>query len=241
MKSSKEYSHKKKKFPVKADRIIIKFRKTISFRIISKTTVNRKGKALTKMEHCHKYLPWKLLRLLKVIFSGVFQRFISTDKQVFNISNKVTSIVLIDAFMIIYRSSHRRLLKVSQKSQESTCTRASILRTLWCKKEDGNDDVGTWKSVHYACAKSRKILWKNSVARDGHEKVSCDVIMKTCNIWSKILVILAIYGIKILTIFTVENHTTFSEFIFKDWAFIKCFVCFFGLFTFFASKQGRVR
>ena len=48
---------KKKKFPVKADRIIIKFRKTISFRIMRKITVNRKDKALIKMELRHRYVP----------------------------------------------------------------------------------------------------------------------------------------------------------------------------------------
>ena len=101
MKSQQKHRHKKKKFPVKADRIIIKFRKTISFRIMRKITVNRKDKALTKMELRHRYVPWKLLRFLTVIFNGVFQKFISTDRQIFNISNKVTS-------MIIYRSSHRR-------------------------------------------------------------------------------------------------------------------------------------
>ena len=66
-----------------------------------KITVNRKDKALTLMELRHRYVPWKLLRFLTVIFNGVFQKFISTDRQIFNISNKVTS-------MIIYRSSHRR-------------------------------------------------------------------------------------------------------------------------------------
>ena len=66
-----------------------------------KITVNRKDKALTKMELRHRYFPWKLLRFLKVILNGVFQKFISTDKQILNISNKVTSIVLLDAFMIL--------------------------------------------------------------------------------------------------------------------------------------------
>ena len=94
-------SHKKKKFPAKTDKIIIKFRKTISFRIMSKITVNCEGKALTKMEFRQRYLPWKLLRYLKAILKGVFQQIISTDKQIFNISNNVSSIV-------IYRSSHRR-------------------------------------------------------------------------------------------------------------------------------------
>ena len=105
--------------------------------------------------------------------------------------------------------------------------------TLRSEKEDGNVDVGTWKSVHDACAKSRKTLLLSSVARDGREKVSCDVLMKTCNILSKIMVILDIHGITVLTIFTAEYHTTFFEFILKDWACIKCFACFFGLITIF--------
>ena len=117
----------------------------------------------------------------------------------------------------------------------------SAVRTLRSEKEGSNVDVGTWNSVHYTCAKSRKTLFQSSVARDGREKVSCDVLIKTCNILSKIMVVLDIHGIKVLTIFTVKYHTTFFEFILKDWACIKCFACFFGLFTFFASKQCRVR
>ena len=116
-----------------------------------------------------------------------------------------------------------------------------IIRTLGPENEDGNVDVGTWKSVHFACAESRKTLLQSSVARVGRGKVSCDVLIETCNILSKIMVILDIYGIKVLTIFTVEYHTTFFEFILKDWACINCFPCFFGLFTFFVSKQCRVR
>ena len=58
------------------------------------------------MELHHSCLPYKLLRFLKVILHGVVQKFIWADKQIFNISNKVTSVVSIDAFMIIYRSSH---------------------------------------------------------------------------------------------------------------------------------------
>ena len=107
------------------------------------------------------------------------------------------------------------------------------VRTLWSENKDGILYVGTWKSAHYACAKSRKPLLESSVARDGREKVSCDVLMKTCNILSKIMVVLDIYGIKVLTIFTVEYHTTFFEFILKDWACIKCFACLFDFFTFF--------
>ena len=44
-------------FPVKADRIIIKFRKSISFRIMRKISGNHKEKALTKMELHHRYVP----------------------------------------------------------------------------------------------------------------------------------------------------------------------------------------
>ena len=71
---------------------------------------------------------------------------------------------------------------------------------------------------------------------------SCDVLMKTCNILFKIMVILDIHGTKVLTIFTVEYHTTFFDFILKDWACIKCFACFLVcLLFFFASNQCRVR
>ena len=79
---------------------------------------------------------------------------------------------------------------------------------------------------------------ESSVARDERKKVSCDVLMKTCNILSKIMVTLDIHGIKVLTIFTVEYHTTFFEFILKDWACVKCCACFFfGLCTFSASNS----
>ena len=67
---------------------------------MSKITVSRKHKALTKMELLHRYLSWKL-GFYKIILNGVFQNFISTNKQIFDISNKFTSIV-------IYRSSHWR-------------------------------------------------------------------------------------------------------------------------------------
>ena len=75
--------------------------------------------------------------------------------------------------------------------------RENQLRTLQSENEDGNLDVGTWKSVHFACAKLRKTILESSVARDGREKVICDVLMKTCNILSKIMVILDIHGIKV--------------------------------------------
>ena len=57
MESSQKHSHKKKMFPVKADRIMRKFRKTMSFRTMRKITVNRKDKALTKMELRQRYMP----------------------------------------------------------------------------------------------------------------------------------------------------------------------------------------
>ena len=40
-------------FPVKVHRIIIKFHKTISFKIMNKITENRSDKSLTKMELYH--------------------------------------------------------------------------------------------------------------------------------------------------------------------------------------------
>ena len=60
--------------------------------------------------------------------------------------------------------------------------------------------------------KSGKTLLQSSVAGDGCEKVRFDVLMKTCNILSKIMVISHIHGMKVLTIVTVEYHTIFFEF-----------------------------
>ena len=48
---------------------------------MSKITVNYKDKVWTKMELCHRYLPWKLVRFLKVILNDVFQKVISTDNK----------------------------------------------------------------------------------------------------------------------------------------------------------------
>ena len=103
-----------------------------------------------------------------------------------------------------------------------------------------------WRRCMKICIlRMRKIkenpLGKFCCTGDGREKVSWDVLMKTCNIFSKIMLILDMNGIKVLTIFTVEYHTTFFEFILKDWACIQCFAWFFGLFTFFAPKLYRVR
>ena len=53
---------------------------------MSKATVNRKVKGVTEMELRHRYLPWKFL---KVILNSDFQKFISTDKQIFNIQNRI--------------------------------------------------------------------------------------------------------------------------------------------------------
>ena len=78
----------------------MKFRKTI--RIMSKITVNRKDKALTNMELRHRYLPEKFyfLKLFSVVSS---KKFMSINKQIVKISNKVTG-----NSIAIYRSSHRR-------------------------------------------------------------------------------------------------------------------------------------
>ena len=61
---------------------------------------NDKDKGLTRTELRHRHSPWKLPRFLKVILDGI-QKFISTDKKNFNVSNKVPSISSIDAFIII--------------------------------------------------------------------------------------------------------------------------------------------
>ena len=99
---------------------------------MSKIIVKRKGKALTKMELRHRYLPWKLLRFLKVFLNGVFQKLFSTDKQIFNISNKVTSIVFMLLWSYTEAATGRVLwekvfLETAQKSHENTCARVSIL------------------------------------------------------------------------------------------------------------------
>ena len=70
-----------------------------------------------------------------------------------------------------------------------------LLRTLRSETEDGDVDVGIWKSVHYACAKSGKTRMQSSVAWGGHEKVRLDNLMKIYTIFSKIMVILDIYGV----------------------------------------------
>ena len=57
LKVNKNIATRKKDFAVKVHRIIIKFRKTVSFRIMNKITVNRKYKGLTKTEPRDRYLP----------------------------------------------------------------------------------------------------------------------------------------------------------------------------------------
>ena len=91
--------------------------------------------------------------------------------------------------------------------------------------------------------KSGKTLLQSSVAGDGCEKVRFDVLMKTCNILSKIMVILQIYGMKVLTIFTVEYHTIFFEFTLNlnTEPILSVLYVYIGFYTFFASKQCRVR
>ena len=77
----------------------VTFHKTISFRIMSKITVSHKDKALARMELHRRYLPRKLLTFWEIILDGVFQNFFSTDKSIFKVSNKVTSIASIDALV----------------------------------------------------------------------------------------------------------------------------------------------
>ena len=86
----------------------VKFGKIISFRIISKITVNCKGKAFTRLERHHRHFPWKLLSFGK-LFWMVFQNFISTDTVIFKVGNKVASIASIDAFIII---SYQDIMRV---------------------------------------------------------------------------------------------------------------------------------
>ena len=92
------YSKLNKNIVIRKKYFLIKVCRIISFRIMSKITVNRKEKGLNKTEI---YLPWKLPRFLKVILDGAFRKFISKNKKKFNVSNKVTSIVSVDAFIII--------------------------------------------------------------------------------------------------------------------------------------------
>ena len=69
---------------------------------MSKITVKRKDKDLIRTELRHRYLLWKLPRYLKVIPDGVFKKITSTDKNIFNVSNKVTSAASVEAFIIRY-------------------------------------------------------------------------------------------------------------------------------------------
>ena len=71
------------------------------FRIMSKITVNHKDKALARTELRHIYLPWKLPRFWEIILNSVFQNFISTDKNIFKVGNKVFSIASIDVFITL--------------------------------------------------------------------------------------------------------------------------------------------
>ena len=80
----------------------VKFLKIISFRIVSKITVNHKNKALTsRSELRHRYLSWKLPRPWESILNDVFQNFISIEKNIFKVGNKVTSIAPANTFILI--------------------------------------------------------------------------------------------------------------------------------------------
>ena len=58
---------------------------------MSKITVNRNHKSSNRAQP----------GFIKVIPDAAFQKLISTDKRIFNVSNKVTSIASIDVFIII--------------------------------------------------------------------------------------------------------------------------------------------
>ena len=92
-----------------SERASAKFRKIISLRIISKFTVNRKDKPLARTELRHRHLPWKLPRIWETILNGVFQKFVSTDKNIFEVGKNVTSIASIDAFTKISGNIFMRL------------------------------------------------------------------------------------------------------------------------------------
>ena len=75
---------------------------TASLVKVYRVKVSAKDKGLTRKKLRHRYLPWKLLRVLKVLLDCVFQTFITADKNIFNISNKIISIVSVDAFTLIW-------------------------------------------------------------------------------------------------------------------------------------------
>ena len=76
---------------------LVRVHRIISFKIISRITVKRKNKGLTRKEPCHIYLPWNFLRFLKVVLDGVLQKFITAGTKMVNVSNKISSITSIDA------------------------------------------------------------------------------------------------------------------------------------------------
>ena len=78
------------------------------FKVMGKNNVNRRGKSLTRTEVRQRYLPGKLPRFLKVILDGVFQNFMSTEKNILNVGNNVTSIASIDACIIVEAFAKRR-------------------------------------------------------------------------------------------------------------------------------------
>ena len=80
---------------------LVKVHRIISFRIIRKIIVNRKDKGLTRKELRHRYLRYNFPRFLKVILDGVFQKFITAGTKIVNISNEISSITSVDAFIAI--------------------------------------------------------------------------------------------------------------------------------------------
>ena len=76
------------------------FPKILSFRIMSRITVNLKS--LPRTELRQRYLSWKFPRFLKVISKKKEKLHLNRQKK-FNVSHRVTSIASIDAFIIIWR------------------------------------------------------------------------------------------------------------------------------------------
>ena len=67
------------------------------------------------------------------------------------------------------------------------------------------------------------------------QKLTFDVLIKTCDILSKIMVILDICNIKVLTIFAVEYHTLFPS---SFWKRESVYQVLFALFTFFLHANS---
>ena len=92
----------KKHFSSKGTQNHNKVCKIISLRIIRKFPVNRKDKSLARTEFCHKYLPWKFARILKVILD-ILRKFVSKDKKFSTLAKKS----LVDLNRCFYCNSRR--------------------------------------------------------------------------------------------------------------------------------------